>query len=58
LWYEWESIQNSYVGKPEVKRLFRRCREEDNINMDLEEIMWEVVYWIYQAQDMTSGGLL
>jgi hypothetical protein len=42
------------IGKPEGKRpLGRRSRRrwEDNIRMDLKEIVWEGVDWIYLAQD-------
>jgi hypothetical protein len=41
------------VGKLEVKRPFRRARPkwEDNIRMDLREVGWEAVDWIYVAQD-------
>jgi hypothetical protein len=40
-------------GKPEGKRLFgrTRCRWEDNIRMNLREVGWEGVDWIYLAQD-------
>jgi hypothetical protein len=41
------------VGKPEVKRPLGRPRHkwEDNIKIDLKEIGWEGVDWIYVAQD-------
>jgi hypothetical protein len=41
------------VGKPEGKRSLGRpgCRWEDNIKMDLGEIGWEALDWIYLAQD-------
>jgi hypothetical protein len=44
---------NIFVGKPEGSMLFGRPRRrwEDNIRMDLKEIGWEVVDWIYPAQD-------
>jgi hypothetical protein len=41
------------VGKPEGKRPLGRPRHRwvDNINMDLREIEWDGVDWIYLAQD-------
>jgi hypothetical protein len=41
------------VGKPEEKRPFgrARCRWENNIRMDLQEIGWEGVDWMHLAQD-------
>jgi len=41
------------VGKPKGKRLLGRPRHrwEDNIRMDLREIVWEGVNWIYLSQD-------
>jgi hypothetical protein len=49
-------IRNAYkilVRKHEGKRPLRRpsCTWEDNIRMYLREIGWEVVDWIYLAQD-------
>jgi hypothetical protein len=46
---------NILVGKPEGKRPLGalKCRCEDNIGMDLNEIGWEGVGWIYLAQ---NGG--
>jgi hypothetical protein len=43
------------VGRPEGKRLLRRCRRrwEDNIKMDLREIGIDGTNWIG-----SSGGLL
>jgi hypothetical protein len=40
---------NILVGKPEGKRLLGRPRRrwEGNIRMDLREIWWESVDWIY-----------
>jgi hypothetical protein len=51
-----ESMRNAYkilVGKPEGKRSLGRFRRrwEGNITMDLTEIRWEVVEWIYLAED-------
>ena len=45
------------VGKPEGKRLLGRPRRrwEDNIEIILK-IGWNVVEWVYLAED-TSGGL-
>jgi hypothetical protein len=41
------------VGKPEGKRLLQRPRHRwvDNIRMDLEEVGWGDVNWIYLTQD-------
>jgi hypothetical protein len=41
------------VGKPEGKRPLGvpRCRWENNIKMDLKEIEWEHVDWLYLAED-------
>jgi hypothetical protein len=41
------------VVKPEVKRLQERskCRWVDNIKMDLRELGWSGMDWIYLAQD-------
>jgi hypothetical protein len=48
--------RNAYrilVGKPEGKRLLVRPRRRcvDNIKMDLREVGWCGVDWIYVAQD-------
>jgi len=42
------------VGKPEGKRPLgrTRCRLEDNIKMDLQEVGCGVMDWIELAQDM------
>ena len=41
------------VGKPEGNRTLGRprCRWEDNINMDLQEVGYEGMGWIDLAQD-------
>jgi hypothetical protein len=41
------------MGKPEKKRPLGRprCRQEDNIKMDLREIGWDGMHWIDIAQD-------
>ena len=41
------------MGKPEGKRplVSPRLRWEDNINMDLQEVGFEVMDWIDLAQD-------
>jgi hypothetical protein len=49
-------MKNTYrilADKPERKRsvVRTRCRCEDNIEMDLEEIKWDNVDWIHVAQD-------
>jgi hypothetical protein len=48
------------VGKPEGKRPLRRprCRWVDNIKMDLREIGWDGMDWIYLAQDMVQWRAL
>jgi hypothetical protein len=45
------NVYKSLVGKPERKRPLRRPRHrwEDNIRMDIREIWFEVVDWIYLA---------
>jgi hypothetical protein len=42
-----------FVEKLQEKKLFGRARHrlEDNIRMDLREIGWKVVDWIYLAED-------
>jgi hypothetical protein len=42
-----------FMGKPEGKGLLARSRRkwEDNIEMDLREIEWNVMDWIDLAQD-------
>jgi hypothetical protein len=54
--------RNAYrmlVGKPEGKRPLGRPRHRwmDNIKMDLREIGWDGMDWIWQ-KIQTSGGLL
>jgi hypothetical protein len=41
------------VGKPERRRPLGRprCRWEDNIKMDLQEVGWGGIEWIDLAQD-------
>jgi hypothetical protein len=41
------------VGMSEGKRPLgrARCKQEDNIKMDLKEIGWETVDWIHLNQD-------
>jgi hypothetical protein len=41
------------VGKPEGKRPLGRprCRRENNVKMDLQELRCEVMDWIDAAQD-------
>jgi hypothetical protein len=48
------------VGNPEGKkpREKPKCRWEDNISMEVREIRWKVVDWIYLTEDRDSGGLL
>jgi hypothetical protein len=51
-----KEMRNAYkifVGVPECKRSSGRPgrRWRDKIRMDLKEIRWEVVSWIYLFQD-------
>jgi hypothetical protein len=41
------------MGKPDGKRPLgrSRCRREDNIRVNLGEIEWDGMDWIYLAQD-------
>ena len=47
------------MGISERKRQFAKSRHrvEDNIDMDLKEIRWHNVEWIYPSQKRPSGGL-
>jgi hypothetical protein len=47
------NVCNSLVGKPEGKRSLGRLRHrwEYNIGMDLMEIRWKGVDWMYLAED-------
>jgi hypothetical protein len=56
-------MRNSYnilVGNPERKREVGKPerRWEGNIRMDLKEKVWDVVDWIYLAQDMNQRQAL
>jgi hypothetical protein len=48
------------VGKPEGKRPLGRprCRWEDNIKMDLQEVVYVGMDWIELAQDVDRGQVL
>jgi hypothetical protein len=48
------------VGKPEEKRPLGRPRHmwEDNIKMDLREMGWGGIDWIYLAQDRDQWRVL
>jgi len=50
---EMRNAYNILVGKPEGKRPLRRTghRWENNIRMDIREIGWKGVGWMYLAQD-------
>jgi hypothetical protein len=50
---ERRSVYRALVGKPERKRLLERprCRWEDNINMELQEVGCGGMDWIGLAQD-------
>jgi len=53
---ERRGIYRVLVGKTEGKRLLRRprLRWQDNIKMDLQEVGWRDMDWIYLAQDRYS----
>ena len=53
-------VHRVLVGKPEGKRPLGRprCRWEDNIKMDLQEIGGGRGDWMELAQDRTGGGHL
>jgi hypothetical protein len=48
------------VGKPKGKRQLGRprCRREDNIKMDLQEVGWGGLEWIDWIRIGTGGGHL
>jgi hypothetical protein len=48
------------MGKPKEKRLLERPRHrwEDNIKMDLTEIVWDGVDWIYLVLAMNQWRTL
>jgi hypothetical protein len=50
---ERKGLYRVFMGKPEGKRPLGRprCRWEDNIKMDLQEVGWRDMDWIYLAQD-------
>jgi len=50
---EMRNVYSILIGKPEGKRSLGRHghRWEDNIRMDLREMWWKVVAWIYLAQN-------
>jgi hypothetical protein len=43
-----------FIRTPERKRPHRRSRHrlDNNVRVDLREIVWEGMDWIYLAQDM------
>jgi hypothetical protein len=49
---ESRGVYRVLLGKPEGKRPLGRprCRWEDNINMDLQEVVCESIDWIELAQ--------
>jgi hypothetical protein len=49
---ERRGVYRVLVGKPEGKRPLgrHRCRWEDNITMDLQEVEWKGMDWIDLAQ--------
>ena len=50
---EGRGVHKVLVGKPEGQRLLGRprCRWEDNIKMDLQEVGCDGMEWIVLAQD-------
>jgi hypothetical protein len=50
---ERRDIYRILVGRPEGKRLLGRprCRWEDNVKMDLQEVEYGCMGWIELAQD-------
>jgi hypothetical protein len=50
---EMRSAHTILIGQSEWKRRLGkpRLRWEDNIRMDLKEIGWECVEWMYQGED-------
>jgi len=57
---EGRGVYRVLVGKPEGKRPLGRprCRWEDNIKMDLEEVGCECMDWIELAQDRDRWRVL
>jgi hypothetical protein len=57
---EGRNVYRVLVGKPEGKRPPERprCRWEYGIKMDLGEIGWGDVEWVYLAQDRDRGWAL
>jgi len=57
---EKRNTYRTFIGKPEGKRqcVRPRCRCEDNIRIDLQEIGWESVNWIHLTQDSVQWWAL
>jgi hypothetical protein len=55
---EESGVHRVLVGKPEGKRPLGRCRWEDNIKMDLQEIGVGCGDWLESAQDRDSWRTL
>jgi hypothetical protein len=57
---EERGVHRVLVGKPEGQRPLERprCRWEDNINVDLQEVGGGRGDWIELAQDRAGGGHL
>ena len=57
---ERRGVYRGLVGKPEGKKPLGRprCRWEDNIKMELQEVGCGGMGWIELAQDRTGGGHL
>jgi hypothetical protein len=57
---EWSGVYRVLVGEPEGKSQLRkpRCRWENNVKMDLQEMGCGVMDWIVLAQDRDSWWAL
>jgi hypothetical protein len=51
-------VYRDLVGKREVKRPFERCRFEDNMKLNLQEVAWRGMDWIALAQDRDRWQVL
>jgi hypothetical protein len=58
--WEKRNIYRILVGKPEGKRPLGRPRRRwvDNIKMNIREIGWDGVDWIYRARDRNERKAL
>jgi hypothetical protein len=53
-------VQAVLVGKPEGSRPLERSRRrwKDIIKMDLQDVKWGAMYWIYLAHDRDRWRIL